>query len=335
MNRKKLIESSIAGLIGGFLYASCFHGQTIQVSQGELWSTVNTFSPPKVSADSQYVVYIMDNDTQGKPELYSVPIDGGVETKINKPLPTGFVRDFKVSPISGTVVYAASRNAVSFDVFELFKVPVGGGTSVKMNKTLPNDSYDVFEYDVVFDGTTERVVYRTGSSSSGHHKLYSVPLNGTGSQSVEISIHPMVTGGGVKEGWVVLDSGNIVVYEADAYDNGTFEWWMVTIVGGVSVLSSEPIVVHGPVISPDNVWIVYDRGTMLYSRGTALPERAISCNSHSVYPGIIGGRTYSISNDSRKVVYVASDNVWVTPISGAVCEVFSDGFETGDLRRWQ
>ena len=310
-------------------------GQTIQISDGPPWSQVSIYSPPIISPDSAMVVYIMDGDTDGKPELYSVPMGGGESIKINKPLPTGFVRDFKVSPVTGTVVYAASRNATSFDVFELWKVPITGGTSIKMNKTLPNDSYDVFEYDVVYDGTREWVVYRTGSSSSGHHKLFSVPLNGTGSQSIEISIHPMVTGGGVNDGWVVLESGDLVVYEADAYDNGTFQWWVVPISGGSSVLSSEPLIVYGPVVSPDGVWVVYDRLLTLYSRGAGLPERAISCRNHSVYPGIVGRKTYSVSNDSRKVVYVTSDEVWSTPIDGSVCLIFKDGFESGTTGGWR
>lgn len=308
--------------------------ETVQISDGQLWSQVNTYSPPIISPDSSMVVYIMDNDTNGKPELYSVSINGGQSVKINKDLPTGFVRDFKVSPVTGTVVYVASRNATSFDVFELWKVSINGGASIKMNKALPNDSYDVFEYDVVYDGVEERVVYRTGSSSSGHYKLFSVPLRSSGALSVEISIHPMVTGGGVNDGWVVLESGDTVIYEADAYDNGTFEWWMVEITGGVSIRSSEPLIVHGSVISPDRVWLIYDRGTTLYSRGTGLPERAISCRNHNVYPGIVGRKTYSVSNDSRKVVYVASDEVWSTPIDGSVCLIFKDGFESGGVTRW-
>ena len=86
-----------------------------------------------------------------------------------------------------------------------------------------------------------------------------------------------------------------------------------------------------PIISPDSAMVVY----IMDGDTDGKPERAISCRDHIVYSGIIGRRPYSISNNSRKVVYVASDKVWSTDISGAICLIFKDGFESGGVTRWQ
>ncbi len=62
-----------------------------------------------ISPDSDRVVYLVDQDTPGIPELFSVPIAGGSSTKLNMELAglPGQVRDFLISPTSERVYYAA------------------------------------------------------------------------------------------------------------------------------------------------------------------------------------------------------------------------------------
>lgn len=76
---------------------------------------------PIISPDGLTVVYAAGQDTDGRTELYSVPIGGGTSVRLNRPLPAGgTVFSFRLSPDSSTVAYNADQN--TDDVIELFSV---------------------------------------------------------------------------------------------------------------------------------------------------------------------------------------------------------------------
>lgn len=331
------------------------------------------FGAAQITPDGARVVYISDQDTLGKPELYSVPITGGASVRISKDMAaTGQVRDFALG--QAQVYYAA--DAVSNNVIELWRVPQAGGASVRVNRAMPNDNYDVFEYAV--SAPPERVVFRVGRSTVGGHKLYSAPSTGTSAQSVEIS-RSMVTGGGVDATFKITQDGERVLYIADAEANGSFNlysvaitggtsvrlnaiaggvsefledptaegarvvfeqtigtvtsWWSVPVTGGTPVPVPPPM--PEPVRSPDGQWIVYGAGVGLWSSGPSGDHQLVSCAGQSVTTSFLAKPAYSISSDSRAVVYIANNALWSSPISGAVCPLFSDGFESGSTSAWQ
>ena len=64
----------------------------------------------RISPDSQYVVYHVNQDDFDKYELYSVPIAGGAIKKLNGLLvENGHVQNFVISPTSDRVVYWADQ----------------------------------------------------------------------------------------------------------------------------------------------------------------------------------------------------------------------------------
>ena len=321
----------------------------------------------QISADGQRVVYRTDQTTRGVPELYSVPIGGGTITKLNKDLApaNGRVRDFIISPASQRVYYAADADL--FTVLELWSVPIGGGPSTQINKAFAVD-YDVFEnYQA---SAADQVVYRVGRTVQGGHELWMVPGGGHGSQARRISISPMVTGGGVDSDFQIV--GDRVVYRADALDNGredlfsvpvaggvstridrqdgrsvrkftidgdsvvysytNSEWYRVPILGGVSVAVAPPVA--PPVVSPDGRYRVYEVGSSLWAENlqTGL-HRRVSCVGQTVQASWLGRPTYSVTPDSETVIYVAGE-LWASPVSGAVCLIWKDGFESGNSAGW-
>ena len=410
-DRRTLLIATLFMFAGIFLLASLFFGAevTVQLSPGPvlltspptispdsqravyaneagLWSvplhggssTVlapllgpQLFGAAQITPDGARVVYVADQDTLGKPELYSVPIAGGPSVRISKDMAaTGQVRDFALG--QAQVYYAA--DAVSNNVIELWRVPQSGGTSVRVNRAMPNDNYDVFEYAV--SAPPERVVFRVGRSTVGGHKLYSAPPTGTSAQSVEIS-RDMVTGGGVDEDFKISEDGSRVVYRCDCEDNGEFNLYSVAIAGGTSirlntvlggvgsfrttvaggseavtyeqtqlgiaswfsvlVTGGTPVPVPPPVPeplrSPDGKWIVYGAGVGLWSSHTSGNHQLVSCAGQTVTSTFIGKPTYSVSPDSRTVLYVAGA-LWSGPVSGSVCELFRNGFESGTAGAW-
>jgi len=62
-----------------------------------------------------------DTETGGLDEIFSVPIGGGLSTKLNGPLPGTFLYDFAISPDSSRVVYRAPQDSAARN--ELYSVP--------------------------------------------------------------------------------------------------------------------------------------------------------------------------------------------------------------------
>lgn len=70
----------------------------------------NTIQAMDISPDGQYVVYIVDHESEFTFELYSVPLAGGSPTKLNPDFDSGQnVFAFSISPNSSSVVYRARR----------------------------------------------------------------------------------------------------------------------------------------------------------------------------------------------------------------------------------
>lgn len=328
------------------------------------------YGAARITPDGARVVYVADQDTQGKPELYSVPISGGPSVRISKDLVLGgHVLNFDLSLSLDQVYYEA--DAVTNNTVELWRVPVTGGLSVRVNRTLPATNYDVFEY--ANGGSPEYVVYRVGRTVQGRYELWSVSATGTSSSARRISPSSMVTGGAVNDHFSISPDGS-VVYLADTIDDNRFdlwsvpiaggtstrldrddgrsvredflvdasdvrysyapsEWWSVSITGGVSVQIPPPM--PEPVRSPDGEWIVYGAGVGLWSSGPSGNHRLVSCAGQSVTTSFLAKPAYSISSDSRTVVYIANSALWSSPISGAVCLLFRDGFESGSTSAWR
>ncbi len=88
-----------------------------------------------ISPDSSRVVYLADQDTDNVSELYSVPLTGGLPTKLNGALVTGGdvqCCNFSISADSARVAYLADQD--TDNVTELYSVPITGGAHHKVER---------------------------------------------------------------------------------------------------------------------------------------------------------------------------------------------------------
>lgn len=123
-----------------------------------------------VSEADGRAVYLADQTTDGVRELFSVPLAGGVPTRLNTAGQT--VVSFKVSPIGGRVVYAALPAGQA--TASLFSVPIGGGAPTPIVASLPSG-----RAEIAFTPDGARVLFRaTNVSSPDASTLYSAPAAG-------------------------------------------------------------------------------------------------------------------------------------------------------------
>ena len=107
-------------------------------------STGNNLIEPEfdISSDDQYVAYTATQDTTDIFEVYSVPITGGMTTKLNDPVPMG--RNIKaptywfgqytaptITPDNSRVLFAGDLEAANHD--DLYSVPITGGTVTRIS----------------------------------------------------------------------------------------------------------------------------------------------------------------------------------------------------------
>jgi Tol biopolymer transport system component len=151
------------------------------------------------SADSSFVAYRADQDTDETRELYRVDLASpGVTEKVNSALPdfgggvTGDVFAFRIRPDDLAITYSADQ--VTNGVIELFEVDVSDpGVSIRVNPDLAGSTAQPFEYSA--DGM--RLVYAADQDTSGEAELYVVEVAALGAATKVSS--PLVTGGTVQE----------------------------------------------------------------------------------------------------------------------------------------
>lgn len=296
--------------------------------------------PFKISPDSSRVVYHADQDTNFVFELYSVPITGGANTKLNSPLVlSGDVTHYNISPDSSHVVYRADQDTNDF--FELYSIPIAGGAVTKLNNP-QNGQVDNFFIEISPDSS--RVVYVAETNFLGK-ELYSVPLAG----GVVTKLNaPFVPGSGLdsQQPFEISSDSSRVIYLADQNTNGVMELFSVPLMGGVVTQLNSTLVLGGNVIkyqiSADNSRVVYDADQdvdqTLEIYNVPLIGGAVTKLNGPFVPG--GGFTGVdiISPDSSRVLYTADQDtlnvfeLYSAPITGgAVTKVNGPLVTDGDL----
>ncbi len=135
----------------------------------------------RISPDSARVVYVADQEVDGRSELFTVPTDGSQElVKLSAPLPPGgsVSWDFRVSPDGSRVVFFADADTV--DLHELYSVPIGGGEPLRLNDPIPPGG----GFELTFPATAAleiaggRVAYALDQEVAGRVELYVARLDG-------------------------------------------------------------------------------------------------------------------------------------------------------------
>ena len=171
-----------------------------------------------------------------------------------------------------------------------------------------------------FEIPGNRVAYTADATTNGKRELLSVPITGGASTRLDRQ-----DGRSVRTEWEI--DGASVVYSYTAS-----EWYRVPILGGVSVATAKPV--EQPVTSPDGQYTLREVGASLWSERADGKIRRVSCLGQTVTLRYLNRPVYSVSADSLTVAYVGDGALWSGPISGAVCELFADGFESGGVTRW-
>lgn len=186
----------------------------------------------EVSANGDVVVYVADQNTLNRAELYIVNLaNPGLSTRLNVPLTVNRdVIDFAISPDGSKVVYRADQDAD--DVYELYLVNVATpGAAVKLNSSLvaggwvragfsfsPDganvvyradqdvfDTVDVVAFHIRPDGA--HVAYIANQESAAVYELYDVELANPG---VVTKLNPAMAGDGVFWFEYSLDSTHVI-----------------------------------------------------------------------------------------------------------------------------
>src|SRR5262245_3712382 len=192
-----------------------------------------------VSPNSQWVVYLADQDVNDVIHLYSVPSDGSAPpVRLSGAMvPGGDVQGVTITPDSGHVVYSADQ-AID-DVFEVFAAPIDGSSqAIRLNPTLAGDR-DVRMFAVTPD--SQRVLYTSDEAVNECYDLYSVLIDGSkppvrGSQAF------LFRDGVIS--FTVTPDGSRVVYSASKDPNGLDGLFSASLVGG-----EPPIEIGHPVQS--------------------------------------------------------------------------------------
>ncbi len=286
--------------------------------------------PYQISPDASRVVYHADQETDEIRELFSVPIDRGLEpVKLNGMLdpgpPAGDVYLFQLSPDGARFVYLADGD--SDEVFELYGGPVDGSQPIeKLNGPLVANG-DVGGSRISLDGS--RVVYIADQDVDEQRELYSAPADGSSSP---VKLNGSL-GAGTDVGDFQLSPDGLRVVFAVQLSLGR-DLYSVPVGGGAS-----PVRLNGSVlaavfqISPDGTRVVFPSSGFpreLYSAPTDGSQAPVKLNGALVAGGnvqSIYAPEFSISPSGERVVYVADQDVderfelYSAPIDGSAAPV--------------
>ncbi|MEQ1892098.1 MAG: hypothetical protein ABL998_06110 [Planctomycetota bacterium] len=222
----------------------------------------DVMNPPLITPDSTRVVYLADQEVNGRFELYVAPITGGLVHKLNGPLGTynDVSLSFAVSPDSTHAVYVSNEEAL--DRYELWSAPLDGSTPrVKISGTL-DAGEDVERFAIPPDST--RVVYSTRVFGNGDH-LWSTPLDGSAPpMRLSLILHDTE----VLEFQATAD-GKRVVYKLGIYvpeaRRVVYELFVVPVDGSAAPRRvSGPLVEGGSVVSTPGSFRVTANDLVLY-----------------------------------------------------------------------
>ncbi|MEM6455285.1 MAG: hypothetical protein AAF772_09355 [Acidobacteriota bacterium] len=211
----------------------------------------------QITPDSTRVVYLGEQITDNVIELFSVPITGGVATRLNADLPgNADVGEFLLTLDGTRVIYRAEQE--TDNVFELYSVPVTGGTPVKLSPPLPPGG-DVLRFDV--SPTGDRVAFNGDIETNGIRDLFSAPVDGG---AAAVKLNGSLAGSGIlgSDDFAFTPDGQWVVYRTDQDTDGSNELYWVRATGGISTKVNGPLVDGGDVRT---FWMAADSKSVFYA----------------------------------------------------------------------
>jgi Tol biopolymer transport system component len=179
--------------------------------------------------DSTQVLYLADQEVDGRAELYRVPSDGSAApVKLNPPLApvqgARVLNHFEITPDGATVVFAAQLDA-DFPG-ELLRVRLAGGPATMLVD--PGGANGVIDFELTADSQRALCLLQDGFEEPTG--LYLVRLDGS---EPPFRIHPPLPDfADVSFGPRITPDGRQVLYQADAEVDGASDLYAVPLCGG-------------------------------------------------------------------------------------------------------
>jgi Tol biopolymer transport system component len=275
--------------------------------------------------NSQRLVYTADltDSASFLPDLFTVPISGGVPLALNTSLLEGEgIRRFALSPDGQRVVYSAQLQGKQ-GVKLLYSVPITGGVAVQLSQPITStDKVEIFE----ISPDSKTVLFLT-NGGSGFDELFSVPI--TGGTPVKLNGTPSPNPEAPIIRYNVSSDSQYVVYRIDRGSAIGDDLFSVPIAGGTPVKLNGTLTSEGQVkgweITPDGSKVIYIANQDTFNR-VELYQVPIAGGTPVKLSGPIeaGGRvrSWEIAPDGLSVVYVGSQEspnrfeLYQVPVAG-------------------
>ena len=256
-----------------------------------------------LSPDGATAVYIADQDSLGRFELYSVPVDGSA-TPTNLTISLTFgagdqgVASFQITPDGSSVVFLADPAAGGGDN-DLFSVPIDGSASASQ---LNLDSERPVTGLGIFPNSLRAAFF---GNSSGATELFKATINSPGSSVRLSSAGPA---GNVVAALFSPDSSRVLFAAGP-----TFQWYSVptsAATAGQEVQLSDALgFVSLGAVSPDSGTVVYtaDESSLGVAELFSVPIDGPQTSAVKLNPSMAGSgvTAFRIGPDSQRVAYLA------------------------------
>lgn len=303
-----------------------------------------------ISPNSQKVVYIADEDTDGVNELYVSNIDGTNKQKISQPLSgSEDVVRFKISPDSQKVAYVADYTDGEYN---LYTVNIDGTQNYQVNAGVPNSTHNGIS-DFYWLNTSTRLAFTTDDAGTPVvFGLYLADYNG----SNRVQLQPNVVGN-----FSISNNGARIVYRDLSLGSSNPTLRSVASSGNMltDVLLNTPFDligkpasnVSGYIISPNSNLVLY-RSNMadnitaeIYVVNIDGSGGRVKMSGTMVANGNVAagaGTQYNFTPDSTKVVYIADQDtdgvneLYMNTVSNAGAVKISGAYVVGsNISRFQ
>ncbi|MEZ4704896.1 MAG: hypothetical protein R3A11_06895 [Bdellovibrionota bacterium] len=195
-----------------------------------------------ISDDDMNVVYVSDQDTNTRQELYVVAITGGSNTKLATLTLNRDVEDVIMSPNNTHALIRA--DITTDDIFELYYVPIDGSSApTKVNPALVGSGTITDQFAFNSDGS--KIYYIADQDTAGTNELYEVAAS-TLATSTKVN-GTLVTMGNVQSFGI---TGSTMYYLADQTTDAVNELFSVPLSSlGTSTKVNGTLVTDGNVVS--------------------------------------------------------------------------------------
>ncbi|MDH3628446.1 MAG: hypothetical protein OES25_12450 [Acidobacteriota bacterium] len=284
-------------------------GSSIKISAATMAGSVRSFA---VSPDGATAVYLADQVTIGRVELYATPVDGS-STPIT--LSTGLVfgtgdegvSTFQISPDGANVAFLADANSGG-GVDDLYSVPIDGSTGAVQLSVAA--MAPVTGLGITPDSATVAFFAQDIASGSGATELHAASI-GVASSAQQISDASAGNANGNVVAAIFSPDSSRAVYAADAGSDDVFQWYGVPLgasgPGSDTQLSSALGSVTLAEVSPDNSTVVYVGDDNVLGILDVFSVPISGGSPVKLNPGMAGDgvNTIQVSADGTKVGYLA------------------------------